>query len=83
MTTGEGLSYLGTSKPIVCFFPETVMRATFGKTSESSLLWEASLLLAEKNKRHKKANKGLHDSHFLQGEKVFPFVFISTVVAYI
>lgn len=30
--------YLGTSKPMVCFLPETVMRATLGTTSESSLL---------------------------------------------
>ncbi len=39
--------YLGTSKPMVCFLPETVMRATLGTTSESTLLWDVSLLLAE------------------------------------
>lgn len=31
-------TYLGTSKPIVCFLPETVIRATLGRTSDSSLV---------------------------------------------
>lgn len=33
---GEGLrTYPGTSNPIVCFFPDTVILATFGTISDS------------------------------------------------
>lgn len=47
------VKYLGTSKPMVCFLPETVIRATLGTTSESSLLWDTSLLLATGNRGKK------------------------------
>lgn len=38
---------------MVCFLPETVIRATLGTTSDSSLLFDTSLLLAEEEKQAK------------------------------
>lgn len=35
---GAGKSYPGTSNPMVCFFPDTVIFATFGTISDS--LWD-------------------------------------------
>lgn len=58
---GKCRGYLGTSKPMVCFLPETVMRATLGTTS-------LSVLLGAENRDHHdmtftKATLGIFHKH--------------------